>query len=148
MGMPRRSQIGRGVVLAGIGVLVAATGWALVCPAQTSGSPRGATRPAATQPTSASGPASRPAASQPASQPRLVTQAEFVKVMQQSCVRCHRQQCSSVDQLRRSRWLTPGKPDASPVFTIIGKGRGKDTYHKLSEADKKIVRDFIQQVKS
>ena len=127
MRLLRQGRIGRSVILAAIGGLAVATGWTLVCPGQTA--------------------SSRPA-SQPASQPRAVTQAEFVKVMQQSCVRCHRQQCSSVAALKKARWLTPGKPEASPVFTIIGRGNGANSYHKLTETDKNTVRDFIKQMQS
>jgi hypothetical protein len=138
----RRSRIGRSVVLAGIGGLLLAAAWVAVSTDPAWAAPRTTSRPATT-----SAPGSRPA-SQPASQPRAVTQAEFMKVLNQSCVRCHRQACASVDALKRSGWLTPGHPETSKTFTIIGKGKGANTYHKLSDADKATVRNFIAQMKS
>jgi mono/diheme cytochrome c family protein len=91
--------------------------------------------------------ATRPADANAATRPALVTQEQFLKVMKQSCVRCH-QQCASVEALKKAKWLVPGKPDESPVFKVIGVHRNRNgTYHNLSPADKQIVHDFIEQMK-
>ena len=99
------------------------------------------------QATSRPGAATKPADPNATTKPVLVTQEQFMKVMQASCVRCHRQQCASVDALKKVNWLVPGKPDNSPVYKVIGVNRNpKGTYHNLSPADKQIVHDFIQQM--
>ena len=88
--------------------------------------------------------ATQPADPNAATKPALVTQDQFMKVMKQSCVRCHRAQCASVDALKKAKWLIPGKPDSSPAYTIINP---RVNYHKLSAADTQIVHDFIEQAK-
>jgi len=73
-----------------------------------------------------------------------VTEADFMRVMRQSCLRCHKV-CASVDSLVENRWVRPGRPDRSPVFTVIGKHQKPEgQYHNLSEADRQIVHDFIK----
>jgi hypothetical protein len=68
----------------------------------------------------------------------------FMDVMNRACVRCHKVVCGSVDEMVKRRWLVPGKPDGSIVYTIIGKHRKQGaTYHNLSDQDKKTVRDFV-----
>lgn len=77
-----------------------------------------------------------------------VTEKEFMRVMKQSCVRCHRKPCKSVKNLIKFRWLKPGNPEKSPTYTIIGKHRRKNgKYHNLSEEDKNIVYEFIRTYK-
>ena len=73
-----------------------------------------------------------------------VTEADFMRVMRQSCLRCHKA-CESVDSLVEKRWVRPGRPDRSPVFTIIGKHKKPDgKYHDLSESDRQIIHDFVK----
>jgi len=73
-----------------------------------------------------------------------VTEADFMRVMRQSCLRCHKI-CTSVDSLITAKWIRPGRPDRSPVFTIIGKHQKPEgKYHDLSEADRQIVHDFVK----
>lgn len=72
-----------------------------------------------------------------------VSEADFMRVMRQSCVRCHRV-CDSVDTLVASGWLRPGEPDRSRVFTNLGKHRKPEgDYHNLPEEDRRIIREFI-----
>jgi mono/diheme cytochrome c family protein len=96
--------------------------------------------------TSASRPASHPTTtSGPTTAAAAVTKQQFMNVMNQSCVRCHHNQCGSVEGADRANWLVPGHPEQSRLYTIIGAGRG---VHNLSDANKKIVHDFISQMKS
>ncbi|HUT56775.1 MAG TPA: hypothetical protein VNA25_02745 [Phycisphaerae bacterium] len=94
---------------------------------------------------STSAPATRPKRPHPpATQRSRVTEADFLRVMRANCARCHRP-CASVQELKRRKWLIPGKPDASPVYKVIGRHkRAGARYHNLSEADRKVVRDFVQ----
>lgn len=69
--------------------------------------------------------------------------------MDHYCVRCHRNQCKSLDTLVNIRWLVPGQPQASPVYKVIGVHKNpKGTYHNMPPADKQVVFDFIKQMKS
>jgi len=70
--------------------------------------------------------------------------------MQTSCVRCHKVS-SSVDTMVSQRWIVPGKPEISPVYTCLGKAKKKNLqngrYHDVSPAAKAIIRDFVAQYK-
>ena len=48
------------------------------------------------------------------------------RLMDRACVRCHKV-CGSADEMVKRRWLVPGKPEGSPVYTIIGKHRNGPT---------------------
>jgi len=76
-----------------------------------------------------------------------VSEQEFMNVMRAKCVRCHRD-CGSVDQMKRRGWLRPGKPESSKVYTVIGKhARAGATYHNLSDREKQIVHDYVEEAK-
>lgn len=95
-------------------------------------------------------PASRAIPSKPARPPApVVTEQQFLQVMSQSCVRCH-PACASVQQIRQNPgWLVPGRPQSSALYTCIGVNkRAGGTYHNLSDADRRIVGEFIAQTKN
>jgi len=76
-----------------------------------------------------------------------VTEEQFMAVIKSKCARCHPKATPSVQSLIAARWLVPGKPNQSTTYTVIGvHKRPGGTYHNLSDADKKIVRDFIEQM--
>lgn len=73
------------------------------------------------------------------------SEKDFMKVMQDRCVRCHSGQCASVDALVKVKWLTPGDAEASKVYTIIGKHKNPaGTYHNVSDNEKAVIHDFVQ----
>lgn len=87
----------------------------------------------------------RPPASKPAPPPPpQVTEAQFMQAETAKCVRCHRQQCSSVDALKNAKWLVPGKPESSKTYTITSDGK---KFHTVSDGEKQIIHDFIAQMK-
>ena len=65
---------------------------------------------------------------------------------------------TSVQNLVKAKWLVPGKPDASKVYTILGvngQPSGAKTasglpyvrpYHNVTEQEKTLIHDFIQQM--
>jgi mono/diheme cytochrome c family protein len=78
-----------------------------------------------------------------------VSEKDFMKVMDQHCVGCHRNQCKSVQDLEKVHWLVPGKPEASPVYKVIGVHKNpKGIYHNMPAADKQVIFDFIKQMKA
>ncbi|HCE43223.1 MAG TPA: hypothetical protein DET40_06725 [Lentisphaeria bacterium] len=90
-------------------------------------------------------PAAKPADNQVAAVP---TEAEFMKVINDKCLRCHKKACVSVDSLKQSKWVVPGKPENSPAYKVIGKNKKPGgTYHNLKDDEKKIVNDFIKNMK-
>ncbi len=73
------------------------------------------------------------------------TEAEFMKVINDKCLRCHRKACTSLDTMKQMKWVVPGKPENSPAYKVIGKNRKPGgTYHNLTDAEKKVVNDFIK----
>lgn len=79
--------------------------------------------------------------------PAAVTEQQFVDVMKAKCVRCHARQTASVQDGVKARWIVPGKPESSPTYTIIGVHKKPGAkYHNLTDEEKKIVHDFIQQM--
>jgi hypothetical protein len=76
-----------------------------------------------------------------------VTEEQFMAVIKAKCARCHPKATPSVQDLINAKWLVPGKPGQSKTYTVIGVNkRPGGTYHNLSDADKKIVYDFIEQM--
>jgi hypothetical protein len=68
----------------------------------------------------------------------------FMEVINARCVRCHRPACANVDTLVEKKWIVPGKPNSSPVCTVIGKNRRPGgTYHNLSDAEARTIKDFV-----
>jgi len=75
-----------------------------------------------------------------------VTEQQFQDVMNAKCVRCHRR-CRTVQEQVRSGWIRPGLPERSPTYTTIGVHKKSGAkYHNLSDEEKRIVHDFIQQM--
>ena len=79
-------------------------------------------------------------------QPARITQEQFLAVVKPNCARCH-DACASVAELQRKKWLVPGQPDSSRVYKIVNNAKPGNKKHTLSDADKRIVRDFIEQMK-
>jgi hypothetical protein len=74
-------------------------------------------------------------------------EAKFLKVTEK-CVRCHKNQFSSTDNLKTIKWVVPGKPDASPIYKVIGKNKSTNgTYHNLTDAEKATINDYIKNLK-
>ncbi|MCX6985736.1 MAG: hypothetical protein NT118_13460 [Lentisphaerae bacterium] len=75
------------------------------------------------------------------------SEAEFVKVTGK-CTRCHVKQFSSTDNLKKIKWIVPGKPESSPIYKVIGKNKKPNgTYHNLTDAEKATVNDYIKNLK-
>ena len=75
------------------------------------------------------------------------TEAEFMKVMEK-CAACHKKPCTSIDTLKQSKWIVPGKPEISPAYKVIGKNKKPGgTYHNLTDEEKKLMNDFIKNMK-
>ncbi|HBC87644.1 MAG TPA: hypothetical protein DCZ94_11865 [Lentisphaeria bacterium] len=78
----------------------------------------------------------------------IPTEEEFLKVIKDKCIRCHPKAAASMDTLKQFKWIVPGKPESSPVYKVIGKNKKpKGTYHNLTDAEKKLVYDFIKSMK-
>ena len=79
-----------------------------------------------------------------ADKPSIVpSEAEFLKITGR-CVKCHANQFSSTDNLKKIRWVIPGKPEVSPIYKVIGKNKKPNgTYHNLTDAEKATVKDYI-----
>ena len=76
-----------------------------------------------------------------------VSEADFQRVMDRSCG-CHRKEVASVAAQVKRKWIVPGQPESSKTYTFIGvHKRPGGKYHNLSDADKKIVGEFIAQMK-
>ena len=76
-----------------------------------------------------------------------VTEAQFMKVMQTSCVRCH-PVCKSINTIVARNWIVAGKPENSPVYTCLGKTKKPNAhYHDVTPAAKTIIHDFVAQYK-
>jgi hypothetical protein len=74
-------------------------------------------------------------------------EAKFLKVTEK-CVRCHKNQFSSTDNLKTIKWVVPGKPDVSPIYKVIGKSKKPNgTYHNLTDAEKATISDYIKNLK-
>ena len=75
------------------------------------------------------------------------SEAEFVKVTGK-CTKCHGKQFSSTDNLKKIKWIVPGKPEASPIYKVIGKNKKPNgTYHNLPDAEKATVNYYIKNLK-
>jgi hypothetical protein len=73
-------------------------------------------------------------------------EAEFVKVTEK-CTKCHAKQFSSTDNLKKIKWIVPGKPEASPIYKVIGKNKKPNgTYHNLTGSEKATVNDYINKL--
>lgn len=81
--------------------------------------------------------------SAPPSDPAPVSEAEFMRVMRNSCLRCHKAS-QSLDTLVSARWIVPGQPERSPAFAMLTRHpSAKGRYRAPSEAEQRIIRDFI-----
>ena len=75
------------------------------------------------------------------------SEAEFIKVTGK-CTKCHVKQFSSTDNLKKIKWIVPGKPEASPIYKVIGKNKKPNgSYHNLTAAEKATVNDYIKNLK-
>lgn len=74
-------------------------------------------------------------------------ETEFVKVTEK-CTQCHQGQFSSTDNLKKIKWVVPGKPEVSPVYKVIGKNKKPNgTYHNLTTTEKATINDYIKNLK-
>ncbi len=92
----------------------------------------------------------------PAAQPAIFTlpasgklsEAEFLKLLNVRCGKCHAQRIKDMAAIKANKWMEPGQPDKSPIYTVIGKHKkAGGTYHNLSAAEKQAVSDFIASLK-
>ncbi|GEM_PF-5866440 len=80
--------------------------------------------------------------------PVIPTEDEFMKLIKDKCARCHPKATPSLDALKKMKWIQPGKPESSPVYKVIGKNKKPGgTYHNLTDTEKKLVYDFIKNMK-
>lgn len=77
-----------------------------------------------------------------------VAEADFLKLVNTRCARCHAQRVRSLEAIKANRWIEPGNPERSPIYTVIGKHRKPGgTYHNLSDQEKQTIREFIVNLK-
>lgn len=91
-----------------------------------------------------------PAAAKPAAPAKIVlTEAEFLKIVAADCGRCHKRQCTDLNALKTARWLKPGDPSMSKLYTTIGRHkRLKDgTIVTVTPEHKQAISDFIASLK-
>ncbi len=65
------------------------------------------------------------------------------------CARCHAAQCRGVDAATKCGWIKPGDPERSPLYVYAKLGNDhKPTATRLSDADLRAVRDYIESMKA
>ena len=86
--------------------------------------------------------AGTPADSVPAAPavPAAVSEAEFLRVLQADCARCHANAGKSLAMLQRAGWIRPGDPQGSRMFRVLGKGKKG---HNIPEKDRQTIYEFI-----
>lgn len=85
-----------------------------------------------------SAPGAAPAAPAPAA---VVTEAEFLKVLQADCLRCHAKKVKDMAAVRASGWVKPGDPEHSRLYTALvnSKRRG----HMVPDKDRQTIYNFV-----
>jgi cytochrome c1 len=92
----------------------------------------------------------------PAAQPATFTlpasgklsEAEFLKLLNVRCGQCHAKRIKDMAAIKENKWLEPGNPEKSPIYTVIGKHKkAGGTYHNLSAPEKQAISDFITSLK-
>jgi hypothetical protein len=77
-----------------------------------------------------------------------LSEPDFLKLLNVRCARCHAQRIKDMGAIKANKWIEPGKPDKSPIYTVIGKHKKPDgTYHNLSVPEKQAISDFIVNLK-
>lgn len=73
----------------------------------------------------------------------MPAEKEFLAVMKAKCVRCHRI-AGDIEAMAKTRWLKPGDPEGSTVYTSLNKAKkpgGK--YHDVTAQEKTTIHDFV-----
>jgi hypothetical protein len=92
----------------------------------------------------------------PAAKPAIFTlpangklsETDFLKLLNVRCGQCHAKRIKDMAAIKENKWIEPGKPDKSPIYTVIGKHKkAGGTYHNLNAPEKQAIADFIASLK-
>jgi len=76
-----------------------------------------------------------------------VTKEQFIAVMTAKCIRCHRY-CNDLAQLTTRKWILPGNPEKSPVYTCLGVAKNRKLeqgkYHDVADDEKLKIYAYIK----